>query len=55
MFAGCLHPGHHGAKKLKASSSDRLHIVHHDVSSDESTAKAHQYVVEHLPENGNRH
>ena len=52
MFAGCLHPGGHGTKKLKSSSSERLHIVPLDVGSDESVAKAHEYVVKHLPENG---
>ena len=52
VFAGCLHPGGHGAKKLKSSSSEKLHIVNHDVSSDDSVAKAHQYVVDHLPESG---
>ena len=55
VFAGCLHPGGHGAKKLKSSSSSNLHIVPVDVGNDDSVLKAHQYVVENLPPNGMYH
>ena len=55
VFAGCLHPGGHGAKKLKSSSSNNLHIVPVDVGNDDSVLKAHQYVVENLPPNGMYH
>ena len=52
VFAGCLHPGGHGARKLKSSSSNNLHLVPLDVGNDDSVLKAHQYVVENLPPNG---
>ena len=52
VFAGCLRPSGKGAKKLKSVSSRNLHIVPVDVGNDESVAKAHQYVVNHLPKNG---
>ena len=55
VFAGCLHPGGHGAKKLKSSSSNNLHIVPVDVGNDDSVLKAHQYVVDNLPPNSMYH
>lgn len=52
VFAGCLNPDSDGARKLKANSSKRLHIVPLDVGSDQSVEEAHDYVVKHLPESG---
>ncbi|XP_053407090.1 D-beta-hydroxybutyrate dehydrogenase, mitochondrial-like [Mercenaria mercenaria] len=52
VFAGCLHPEGDGARKLKAASSKRLHVIPLDVGSDESVEAAHDYVVKHLPESG---
>lgn len=52
MFAGCLQPEGEGAKKLKSSSSKRLHIVPLDVGLDSSMEAAHDYVKKNLPKNG---
>lgn len=34
VFAGCLMPDREGARQLKAESSERLHVVHVDVTDD---------------------
>jgi len=52
VFAGCLKPDQGGAKKLRAVSSKRLHVVPLDVRSDESVEAAHGYVVKSLPSGG---
>lgn len=52
VFAGCLKPGEEGARKLKSSSSKRLHVVPLDVGSDSSVEEAREYVKKHLPKNG---
>lgn len=53
MFAGCLHPEKEGAQTLKKSCSDRLHVVHLNVLSQESIESAVQYVTENLKDNSN--
>jgi len=52
VFAGCLHPDKAGAQQLRSGSSRRLHVVPHDVRSDDSTELAHAYVKKHLPAGG---
>ncbi|XP_045214846.2 17-beta-hydroxysteroid dehydrogenase type 6-like isoform X2 [Mercenaria mercenaria] len=51
VFAGCLLPDQEGAKQLKEQCSDRLHIVHVDVTDDWLVRGAVKYVKENLGEN----
>ncbi|GBN92043.1 Estradiol 17-beta-dehydrogenase 2, partial [Araneus ventricosus] len=48
VFATCLFPTGAGAMDLKASCSNRLHVLYMDVTKDESVKKAFEYVKEHL-------
>ncbi|GFU53622.1 d-beta-hydroxybutyrate dehydrogenase, mitochondrial [Trichonephila clavipes] len=51
VFAGCLFPEGDGAKALKKSTSNRLHVVPMDVTSDESVDKALKYVTQKIKDN----
>ncbi|XP_060581278.1 17-beta-hydroxysteroid dehydrogenase type 6-like isoform X6 [Ruditapes philippinarum] len=51
VFAGCLLPDREGAKQLKAECSDRLHIIHVDVTDDWLVRGAVKYVKENLGKN----
>ncbi|XP_055936462.1 dehydrogenase/reductase SDR family member 9-like [Argiope bruennichi] len=44
VFATCLFPTGPGATELKASCSNRLHVLYMDVTKDESVEKALEYV-----------
>ncbi|GIX87969.1 17-beta-hydroxysteroid dehydrogenase type 6 [Caerostris extrusa] len=48
VFAGCLFSYNGGAAELKRSCSSRLHIVHLDVTKDESVQKAKEFVKNNL-------
>ncbi|GBM39191.1 Estradiol 17-beta-dehydrogenase 2 [Araneus ventricosus] len=48
VFATCLFPAGTGATELKASCSNRLHVLHMDVTKDESVKKAFEYVKQNL-------
>lgn len=52
VFAGCLLPEGDGAKRLKESSSDRLHVLPLDVASDDSVREAVEHVGKHCPKRG---
>ncbi|KAG8176236.1 hypothetical protein JTE90_021339 [Oedothorax gibbosus] len=51
VFAGCLLPDGDGAKALKKTASNRLHLVHLDVTQEDSIDKALQYVTTKLKDN----
>ena len=53
VFAGCLQEDSYGAKQLKKSCSEQMHIVPLDVTSDESIRKAVTHIKTNLPEKGN--
>ena len=53
VFAGCLQEDSYGAKQLKKSCSEQMHIVPLDVTSDESIRKAVTHIQTNLPEKGN--
>ncbi|XP_064633412.1 retinol dehydrogenase 16-like [Lineus longissimus] len=46
VFAGCLRPDGPDAQQLRADSTDQLHIVPLDVTSDDSVEKAVKYINE---------
>ncbi|XP_064620642.1 D-beta-hydroxybutyrate dehydrogenase, mitochondrial-like [Lineus longissimus] len=46
VFAGCLKPNGPGAQKLKACTTDQCHILHLDVSNDESVEKVIKVIRE---------
>ncbi|CAL1274926.1 unnamed protein product, partial [Larinioides sclopetarius] len=48
VFATCLFPSGPGALELKKSCSSKLHILHMDVTQDESVKKGYEYVKENL-------
>ncbi|CAL1280252.1 unnamed protein product [Larinioides sclopetarius] len=48
VFAGCLFPENGGAAELKRGCSDKLSILHVDVTKDESMQKAKEYVLKNL-------
>ncbi|GIY59844.1 hypothetical protein CDAR_245681 [Caerostris darwini] len=48
VFASCLNPSGPGASELNKVTSERLKILGMDVSSDESVAKAAEFVKENL-------
>ncbi|XP_055936463.1 dehydrogenase/reductase SDR family member 9-like [Argiope bruennichi] len=48
VFATCLFPTGPGATELKASCSNRLHVLYMDVTKDESVEKALEYVKAYL-------
>jgi len=49
VFAGCLYPDGDGAKSLKESCSNRLHIVPLDVTKEDQVKEAVAYVKANLP------
>ncbi|KAL4239934.1 hypothetical protein ACF0H5_000730 [Mactra antiquata] len=51
VFAGCLMPDREGARLLKEESSDRLHVVHVDVTDEWLVRGAVKYVKENLGDN----
>ncbi|ESP03965.1 hypothetical protein LOTGIDRAFT_110173, partial [Lottia gigantea] len=51
VFAGCLMPDREGAQSLKEACSDRLHIVHMDVTDDWLVRKALEYVKNNIGDN----
>ncbi|XP_022644903.1 17-beta-hydroxysteroid dehydrogenase type 6-like isoform X1 [Varroa jacobsoni] len=51
VFAGCLFPDGEGARQLRNSASNRLHIIGLDVTKDEDFTSARSFVQQHL--NGN--
>ncbi|XP_059156838.1 17-beta-hydroxysteroid dehydrogenase type 6-like [Physella acuta] len=48
VFAGCLAPDREGARSLKESTSDRLHIVKVDVTDDFQVEQAVKYVKDNI-------
>ncbi|CAL1274992.1 unnamed protein product [Larinioides sclopetarius] len=48
VFATCLFPSGPGALELKKRCSSKLHILHMDVTQDESEKKGYEYVKENL-------
>ncbi|GIX81860.1 hypothetical protein CDAR_115971 [Caerostris darwini] len=48
VFATCLFPDRDGALELKESGSKRLHVLHMDVTKDESVKDALEFVKENL-------
>jgi NAD(P)-dependent dehydrogenase (short-subunit alcohol dehydrogenase family) len=48
VFAGCLFPEDAGAKELKSTSSNLLHILHLDVTREEHVRNAVKYVKDSL-------
>jgi hypothetical protein len=44
VFAGCLFPEDAGANELKLACSNRLHVLHLDVTREEHVRNAVQYV-----------
>ena len=52
MYAGCLLPKGDGAKKLNAKNSDRMHVLHLDVTNDNHVSEAVQYVKKHSRNQG---
>ena len=50
VFAGFRNPGGENAQKLKSETSDRVHVLQLDVTSDESVKNAGQYVRDNLGE-----
>ncbi|GIX77718.1 hypothetical protein CEXT_775481 [Caerostris extrusa] len=48
VFATCLFPDGKGALELKESRSQRLHVLHMDVTQDDSVEKALEYVKGNL-------
>ncbi|GFU01206.1 hypothetical protein NPIL_203551 [Nephila pilipes] len=51
VFAGCLLPEGDGAKTLKKSASNRLHVVPMDVTSDDSIDKSLKCVTQKIKDN----
>lgn len=49
VFAGCLYPEGTGAKALKESCSERLHIVPLDITNEDQIKEAVAYVKANLP------
>ena len=52
MFAGCLQAYGEGATKLKETSSDRLHVLSLDVTSDHDVHDAVEFVNNNCPKQG---
>ena len=52
VFAGCLQKEGEGAVALSSQCSDKIHVVHVDVTDDQSVQNAFQYVSDHVPSNG---
>ena len=50
VFAGCLFPESDGTKKLEEETSDRVHIIKLDVTSDAVVEQAKQSVTKILTE-----
>jgi hypothetical protein len=48
VFAGCLLPEDFGAKELKSACSNRLHVLHLDVTREEHVLNAVKYVKNSL-------
>jgi NAD(P)-dependent dehydrogenase (short-subunit alcohol dehydrogenase family) len=48
VFAGCLFPEDVGANELKLACSNRLHVLHLDVTREEHVRNAVQYVKSSL-------
>ena len=48
VFAGCLFPEDAGAKELKSACSNRLHVLHLDVTREEHVRNAVKYVKNSL-------
>jgi NAD(P)-dependent dehydrogenase (short-subunit alcohol dehydrogenase family) len=48
VFAGCLFPGDSGGKDLKSACSNRLHVLHLDVTREEHVRNAVRYVKNSL-------
>jgi len=48
VFAGCLFPEDVGSKELKSACSDRLHVLHLDVTREEHVRNAVKYVKNSL-------
>jgi NAD(P)-dependent dehydrogenase (short-subunit alcohol dehydrogenase family) len=48
VFAGCLFPEDAGANELKLACSNRLHVLHLDVTMGEHVQNAVQYVKSSL-------
>jgi NAD(P)-dependent dehydrogenase (short-subunit alcohol dehydrogenase family) len=48
VFAGCLFPEDIGAKDLKSACSNRLHVLHLDVTREEHVRNAVKYVKNSL-------
>ncbi|GFT65930.1 estradiol 17-beta-dehydrogenase 2 [Nephila pilipes] len=48
VFATCLFPSSEGATELKKSCSQRLHVLHVDVTKDDSVKEAVDYVKQNL-------
>ena len=53
VFAGCLQEDSYGAKQLKKTCSEQMHIVPLDVTSDESIRNVVTQIQTNLPEKGN--
>lgn len=50
VFAGVLYPEKAGAMKLRAEGSERLHVIHMDVTKESQVQEAVDYVQKHLPD-----
>ena len=48
VFAGCLFPEAVGANELKSACSNRLHVLHLDVTREEHVQNAVKYVTNSL-------
>ena len=48
VFAGCLFPEDAGAKELKSACSNRLHVLHLDITREEHVRNAVKYVKNSL-------
>ncbi|GFU20786.1 estradiol 17-beta-dehydrogenase 2, partial [Nephila pilipes] len=48
VFAACLFPSGEGATELKKSCSQRLHVLHMDVTKEDSVKDAVEFVKQNL-------
>ncbi|XP_052767336.1 retinol dehydrogenase 16-like [Mya arenaria] len=52
VFASCLDDKSHGARKLRTTCSKKLHVLHCDVTKDDSINNAAEYVKKAMPKKG---
>ena len=52
VYAGCLQPKSEGPKKLNEKNTGLMHVLHLDVTNDDSVSDAIQYVKKHSKEAG---